>query len=480
LQLFDGRRFRDVKPAGGGSFGSVSGVLEISAGELWLNAYSGIVRIPQAAVAKIKRGASSTEYSLFDTYDGLPGATQQLQPYPTLIQATDGKLWFATSAGPVWIDTGDLPRNELPPPVAVRSITANGKRYASFTNLRLPKLTRDLEIAYTALSLTIPERVRFRYKLEGSDKDWRDGGTHRQGTYTNLGPGPYRFRVMASNNDGVWNEAGAAVTFRIDAAFYQTIWFQAVCCAAGLALLWLLYRFRLQQATAQMHSRLEGRIAERVRVARELHDTLLQGFQGLMLRLQVVDEMLPPGKAKQELEETLESGDQTIVEARNAVHDLRSATANMNDLLGALLALGKELATGHSANFRLVIEGPRRELHPIIRDEIYRIAREALRNAFAHSGAGHIETEITFGERLFRLRIRDDGAGIPREVLGEGRSGHFGLAGMRERAKQIGSQLTMSSGPEAGTEIELSLKGSIAYDKTAWTPGWRLFRRKIG
>jgi signal transduction histidine kinase len=225
---------------------------------------------------------------------------------------------------------------------------------------------------------------------------------------------------------------------------------------------------------------LEERVGERTRIARELHDTLLQGFQGLMLRLQVVDEMLPPGKAKQELEETLETGDQTIVEARNAVHDLRSRTANMNDLAGAFRVLGQKLATGLSTNFRLMTEGPQRELHPIIRDEIYRIACEALRNAFAHSGAGHIEAEITFGERLFRLRIRDDGAGIPPEVLDRGRSGHFGLGGMRERAKQIGSQLTISSGPEAGTEIELSVKGSIAYNKTARTPGWRLFRWKIG
>jgi signal transduction histidine kinase len=225
---------------------------------------------------------------------------------------------------------------------------------------------------------------------------------------------------------------------------------------------------------------MEERVGERTRIARELHDTLLQSFQGLMLRLQVVDEMLPPGKAKQELEETLETGDQTIVEARNAVHDLRSPTANMNDLAGALRALGQELATGHIASFRLVIEGPGRELQPIIRDEIYRIAREALRNAFAHSGAIHIEAEITFGERLFRLRIRDDGTGIPPKVLDGGRSGHFGLTGMRERAKQIGSQLTISSVPEAGTEIELSVKGSIAYNKTSGAPGWRLFRRKIG
>jgi signal transduction histidine kinase len=211
-----------------------------------------------------------------------------------------------------------------------------------------------------------------------------------------------------------------------------------------------------------------------------LHDTLLQTVQGLRLRLQVVNEMLPPGKVKLEFDETLEIGDQAIAEARNAVHDLRSLTANINELAEALRALGKELSTEESATFRLVVEGLRRELHPIIRDEIYRIAREALRNAFAHAGAEHIEAEITFGERLFQLRIRDDGEGIPPEVLEEGRSGHYGLAGMRERARQIGSKLTILSGPGVGTEIDLSLTASIAYIKVSSPPAWRLFRRNTG
>src|SRR5262249_10283816 len=152
-----------------------------------------------------------------------------------------------------------------------------------------------------------------------------------QAFYTNLGPGPYRFRVMASNNDGVWNEAGAAMAFRIDAAFYQTIWFQAACYAAGLGLLWFAYRYRLQQATAQVHSRLEGRTAERERIARELHDTLLQSFQGLMLRLQVVEDLLPAGEAKEQLEQSLERGDQAIAEGRRAVYDLRTSTTTTND-----------------------------------------------------------------------------------------------------------------------------------------------------
>jgi signal transduction histidine kinase len=228
----------------------------------------------------------------------------------------------------------------------------------------------------------------------------------------------------------------------------------------------------------QFNLRLEERVNERTRIARELHDTLLQTVQGLMLRLQAVSEILAPGKAKDELEQTLEIGDRAIIEGRRTVSDLRKLVNTK--LPSALRALGDELACKGSATLRVVVEGPILDLHSILGDEIYCIAREALRNAFACAQAKHIEAEITYGKRMFRLRIRDDGKGIPAEILNEGKVGHFGLAGMRERAKQIGSQLTISSGPEVGTEIELSVKGSIAYNKTSGTPGWRLFRRKIG
>ena len=244
LQLFDGQHFRDIAPADGDTFGSVSGLAETPEGSLWLNAVNGIVRIAPPAVSKLKAGGRDAGYSMFDAYDGLPGATQQTLPFQTLIQAKDGKLWFGNSGGPVWLDPADLPRNEIPPPVAVRSLTTNGKRYDSFAGLRLPALTRDLQIDYSAMSFTIPERVHFRYKLEGSDNNWQDAGNRRQAFYTNLGPGPYRFQVAAANNDGVWNETGAAVSFRIDPAYYQTLWFQALCYLTGLALLWFLYRSR--------------------------------------------------------------------------------------------------------------------------------------------------------------------------------------------------------------------------------------------
>jgi signal transduction histidine kinase len=247
--------------------------------------------------------------------------------------------------------------------------------------------------------------------------------------------------VIASNNDGVWNQTGAVAVVAVPRAFFQTTWFMALCvCAAG-GLAWAAYRLRLRQIAAQMNVRLEERVIERTRLARDLHDTLLQSFQGLMLHLEVVRELLPEGKAKTELTKSLGLGDRAIAEGRSTVYDLRSSAIGTSDLPEAIKALGDELTIEDSAAFHLVVEGPTRDLDPIIRDELYRITREALRNAFRHARARHIETEITYGERALQLRIRDDGQGIPPEILEEGRPGHFGLRGMRERAKQIGGEL---------------------------------------
>jgi signal transduction histidine kinase len=209
--------------------------------------------------------------------------------------------------------------------------------------------------------------------------------------------------------------------------------------------------------------RLEERLHERIRIARMLHDTLLQSFQGLMLHLQVVNDLLPPGKAKEKLEQTLERADQALTEGRDAVSDLRSSATTTNDLAQAVRALCNELATPDGATFAVTVEGPSRDMHPIIRDELYRITREALRNAFTHARARHIEAELIYAERLFRLRIRDDGKGIEPAMLVEGRPGHYGLPGMRERGRQIGAEVMICSGIGTGTEVELSIPGSIAY-----------------
>jgi signal transduction histidine kinase/ligand-binding sensor domain-containing protein len=460
---------------------AVNWMAEDDASSFWLGMACGLVRISRSEMeswAKDPKRAIQT--TVFDGSDGVKSHANTSAYSPRVAKTRDGKIWFLPFDGVSVIDPQHLPFNKLLPPVHIEQITADRKTYETSANLRLPALTRDLEIDYTALSLVAPEKIRFRVKLEGRDRDWKDAGNDRKAFYNDLPPRNYRFRVMASNNSGVWNEAGASFVFSIDPAYYQTSWFRAACAIAFLALLWGLYRYRLHQIARDYNMRLEERVSERTRLARDLHDTLLQSFQGMMLRLRAVDGLLPDGKAKEQLGQTLLRADQAIAEGRSAVYDLRTSATTTNDLAEALRALGDELTTPDSAAFRLLLEGPARDLHPIVRDELYRIAREALRNAFSHAQARHIEAEITYGERILRLRIRDDGVGIPTEILEEGRPGHYGLPGMQERAKEIGGKLVIWSDAGSGTEIELSIAGSIAYGASGGLSLLRLFRKKAG
>jgi signal transduction histidine kinase len=322
-----------------------------------------------------------------------------------------------------------------------------------------------------------PEKNRFRVKLEGRDSEWQDMGNRRQAFYGNLPPRSYRFRVIAANNSGVWNDAGAFLDFAVAPAYYQTTWFRASVVAVLVALLWTLHQLRLRQLASQFSAALDARVNERTRIARDLHDTLLQGFQGLMLRFQVVHDLLPAGKAKTQLEQALERADQAIAEGRRAVYDLRAPVTATNDLAEAVRALGEELATEDSAAFHLIVEGAARDLKPVLRDEVYRLTREALRNAFRHARARRVETEIVYGERVFRVRIRDDGDGIDHTTLEEGRDGHYGLQGMRERARQLAGTLDIWSRPGAGTEIDLSIVGAMAYSSSPDRRWVNLFRK---
>ena len=406
---------------------------------------------------------------------------------PRVTKSADGKLWFVAGDGVSVVDPRHLPFNKLPPPVHIEQITADRKTYEPRSNRRLPALTRDLEIDYTALSLVAPEKNRFKYKLEGYDRDWQDAGNRRQAFYSNLSPRNYRFRVIASNNSGVWNETGDSLEFSIAPAYYQTNWFRASLVAAFF---WRSGRCTvcvLHQLAREFNMRLEGRVEERMRIARDLHDTLLQSFQGLMPVFQTARNLLPgqSDRAAEVLDEGLHDAADAIVEGRNAIQNLR-ANPSLDPDLGSLLnAAGKELAQspeaeGSAPAFRVVVEGSRLPLAPLIRDEIYRIGREVLRNALRHAHARRIEAEIRYDRDMFRLRIRDDGKGIDSSVLKEGaRTGHFGLPGMHERAKKIGGRLKIWSEPGAGTEAELTVPAHIAYEKFSTSKGWwaRLGRR---
>jgi len=479
--MFDGNRFRTIASDADTDFRGISGIVETDDGDLWLYHAAGLARIRANETAnRLKNSGSALRYELFDFRDGVPSSTTTNEPVPSTVLAGDGRIWMSGSNGAYWIDPARIYKNQIPPPVHIEGIFAGDKRYDVSATSSLPPLPANVRIEYTALSLSIPERVRFRYQLEGVDADWQDAGTRRTAYYTKLPPGRFRFHVIASNNDGVWNTAGAVAAIVVPPSFFQTTWFLALCVSAAFVLLWAAYYVRLRQLSAQMHGRLEERVAERTRIARELHDTLLQSFQGLMLRLQVVDDLLPESHAKRELQVALERADHAIAEGRSAVYDLRGSATSTTDLPQSVKALGEELATQESAAFHLVVEGTARDLDPILRDEVYRITREALRNAFGHARASSIEAEIAYGERVFRVRIRDDGEGVQPDTLEDGRTGHYGLQGMRERARQIAGKLEIWSRPGAGTEIELTVAASVAYRTSTPSTLFRRFWKKAG
>jgi len=480
LVLIDNGHFRPIKPALD-SFEDVTGIVDAGSEGLWLNTENGVIHIPRVEADRALRdGSYRIKFERIDFPDGLPGQTETLSPYPKAIQGTDGRIWFTVLQGLAWIDPKKkISTNALPPPVDIERIVADGKDYEASNKLQLPPHVRDLSIDYTALSLAVPEKVHFRYKLEGQDPDWREVVNDREVQYSNLAPRHYTFRVIACNNSGVWNEAGAALDFSVAPAWYQTNWFRVACVAVFLVLLWGIYRLRVQQLQHQFAIGLEACVNERTRIARDLHDTLLQSFHGLILRFQAATNLLPerPVEAKQRFETAIDQAAQAITEGRDAVQGLRSSTVETNDLAMAISALREELqANGTIADstlFRMAVEGTPRNLHPILRDEVYRIAGETLRNAFRHAQARQIEVEIHYDARQFRLRVRDDGKGIDPEILGEQpRPGHFGLHGMRERAKIVGGQLDVWSELDSGTEVELSIPASRAYATPSTRRSW--------
>jgi signal transduction histidine kinase/ligand-binding sensor domain-containing protein len=437
---------------------------------VWVYTACGLVRIPRPELdAWVDDPSKSVQATLLDVSEGV-----RTHSYVSVVQdvtkASDGRIWYVAYDGVSVIDPSHVPFNKVPPPVHIEQVTADGKTYEAENSLRLPAGVRNLAIDYTALSLVAPEKVRFRYKLEGQNGNWHEVVNDREVQYTNLPPGDYNFRVMACNNSGVWNEEGAVLDFSIAPAYYQTTWFRLALVVLFLALLWAAYMFRVRQLAMQFNRSLEARVSERTRIARDLHDTLLQSFQGLLLRFQSVAKLLPerPDEARQRLDNAIEQAAEAITEGRDAVQGLRSSAFETNDLANAIAAIAEELTkdttAGESPVIDLEVEGAPRSLNPVVRDEAYRIAGEALRNAFRHAQARRITVEIRYDKRYFRLRVRDDGKGIDEETLRQQSARHFGLPGMRERSEIVGGRLEVWSKLNSGTQVELSIPGTIAYD----------------
>jgi signal transduction histidine kinase len=486
LQVYDQGRILDIKAIDDELLRGISGIIETANGDLWLNGLSGIFHIRQA---DLYRALTALDYRVkgerFSKEDGLPGFATQIRPLPTVIESGDGRLWFAQSDGVVWLDPACAEKIVMTPPVTIQSISADDKTYDIVLPLRLPAHTASVQITYTAVSLSAPTAIRYRYQLNGIDAAWHEVLTSSAITYRNLGPAAYHFRVQASDTNGSWSTKVETLDFTILPAYYQALWFRLLLLTVFLGLLMLAYRLRLQQLSRQYSIRLEARVEERTRVARELHDTLLQGFHGVIYRFQAARDMLPrrTDEAIEALEGALERAEQAVAEGRDAIHDLRSSTLVANELAQAVTALGQEMSreldSDHgAAQFHVVVEGTPRDLHPTLRDEVYAIVREAVRNAFRHARAHHIEVEIRYSGNALQLRVRDDGKGVDPDIVAQGRSGHFGVPGMRERATRIGGSLDVWTATGTGTEIALSIPGSIAYGRASTGRILKLFGKK--
>ena len=482
LAVLEDGRFTTLHTPEDRPLGAVTGIVEAADGTLWLNEQHGIVRISSSDVLQLAKDPGHIVLPrVYDFLDGLPGAAQTQFRSSTAIQASDGRLWFATDNGLAWVNPLHLLQNTVPPSVIITTLNTESKKYAISGAPRLPKGTTALRIEYTALSFSIPERVRFKYKLEPVEQDWHDAGNLREAVYNNLGPGPYRFCVIAANNDGLWNNVGTLIDFSIAPAFYQTTWFRLLYVAAFLALLWSLYQLRLQQLRRQT----EARADERLRIARDLHDTLLQSLHGLMFRFQAARNMLPrrTEEAMKALDGAILRTEEAIAEGRDAIKDLRSATAAQSDLADLITAEAQELEVSHRSDsdspiFRIIVEGERQTLSPDLQIEVCRMARELLRNAFQHAHAHRIEAEVRYDDGHVRLRIRDDGTGIPPNVLEQGgRPGHFGLRGVRERAERIRAQLDFWTEAGMGTEVQLTIRTAFPQKTSNATNGVKVLRK---
>jgi signal transduction histidine kinase len=446
---------------------------------LWLYSECGLVSIADSELRRWwQHPDAKLHVQVFDTLDGAQPMDPDFEPSTSM--TPDGKLWFANSTIVQEVDPLHLFKNIVVPPVHIEEFIADEKNYPVQKDLHLPALTRNLEIDYTALSFVIPQRVRFRYRLEGLQNDWQDADTRRQAFYTDLPPGPYRFHVIACNDDGLWNEVGDELAFTIAPAYYQTKWFEFLCVLSFAGMLWVFYLYRLRRATGQVQERLGARLEERERIARELHDTLLQGFQGLMLRFQSVMKILPDeGPAHQMMEDALDRADEILLEGRQSVRDLREKGNSEGELSETLANLGKELAHERAALFSIAVVGTAQALDPTVFNEICRIGREALINAFQHAKASKIQVKLTYDSARFVLSVLDDGVGIDSEVLSTGRLGHWGLSGMRERAYKIGAQLHIWSKPNAGTEIELTIPATLAWPQQHNESLWMQIKRAV-
>lgn len=464
LARWQGNRFQFLTRKRVAAFRNIFGIAPTPDGQVWFMARRHIVSI---AAADLDRAFATPNWTpparVLDYFDGLPGIGVR-DGKRDAVRGGDGRIWFSTTAGVVWIDPARLPFNRLPPPLVISAVHIDGRTYHDPVQVEVRPDINRVTIDFSALSLGIPQRVQIRYQLDGADAGWVEAGRVRNATYTNLRPGRYRFHVIAANEDGVWNREGTALSLTILPTFFESNVFVGLCVVGGLLILWLAYLARTRQLTARVRERLEVQLDERERIARELHDTLLQGFQGLVLRFQSVANRMAPGSAlRDSIDEALDHAEAVITDGRNRVSNLRVGEGN-GDLAEAIAEAAAPLGADQASIISVTVEGQVRSLIPNVHEELLRIAQEAIRNAVQHADAAQIQVALQYGRDL-QLSIRDNGVGLPPDIVAAvSRPGHFGLIGMRERAERIGGKFTIASRPGDGTEVYVTVPGRLAYN----------------
>jgi ligand-binding sensor domain-containing protein/signal transduction histidine kinase len=430
----------------------VYSILEDLQNGLWLSSNKGIFRINKTELDNLANGmVGSITPVLYGTADGMITRECSGGGHPAGWRGSDGRLWFPTIKGVAMIDPEKVKLNDLPPPVAIEQIRVDDESINPSQAVELPPGKSRLDFYYTALSFIAPEKVRFKYKLEGFDSDWVDGGTRRIAYYTNLRPGRYKFRVIASNNDGLWSPTGAAFDLYLRPHFYQTYWFYALVIFGLAFVVWQLYRFRLRQVESQFAAVL----AERNRIAREIHDNLAQEMLGISVQLEVVARTMPASAelAKTHLDRVRVLVRHGIAEARRYVWDLRSQALDKNDLPAALGDTARRLTAETAVSAKVEVSGTFRPLSHLIEGHLLRIGQEAINNAVRHAQARNILVHLKFDAKRVQLSVRDDGQGFDYQIPENGEAKHFGLLGMQERAEQIGGTLKIDSRANEGTEV---------------------------
>jgi ligand-binding sensor domain-containing protein/signal transduction histidine kinase len=451
--------------------GVIQCILDDRSGSLWLSTKKGISRFDP----------HNETFRNYDVYDGLQSNDFALNS--CYEDDRTGEMLFGGSNGITAFFPEHIRDNPYVPPVVVTSFkifnrpvpvgaTSVLKKAIPYVeSLTLSYRDSVFSFEFAALSYANSHKNRYRYKLDNLEPGWNEvGSKQRLATYTNLNPGKYVFRVQGSNSDGVWNEEGVSLAILITPPWWRTYWFRALFAIVLLTVMWTAYQLRLRQLATQFNLRLEERVSERTRIARDLHDTLLQSFQGALLRFQSAANVVAtrPDEARQRLDQALDQAEAAITEGRNAVYGLRASATTANDLANGIAAIGLQLTSEGSPGpvplIDVAVDGTPRDLNPVVREETFRIACEALRNAIKHAYAQHIAVTIHYEGRQLRLVIRDDGKGMDAETIARQQvDGHFGLPGMRERAAIVKGQLDVRGERGTGTEIELRVPARTAY-----------------